>query len=142
MQGYGNLSGYTAGAAAVPGTPGTPGTPAVASGNTCGSNKLGFRLANCNAARYGYYVVGANEDEFMAYAVAPSDSAKRIFPGCAGDQRENTAGPAGTKSGKPPCDNQWDGTDAGGSGGDAFCLDQNRVVDNFVDIVGSPTCNE
>lgn len=142
MQGYANASGYRGGArAAVTTGPRRNRRPASAGGSECPSNKLGFRLANCNAARYGYYIVGANEDEFMAYAFSPSDIDKRIFPGCAGDDRENTM-PNTTKSGKPPCTNQWDGVAAEGNGGDAFCLDQQRTVDNFIDIVGSETCND
>ena len=113
-----------------------------AGASDCESNKLGFRLANCDAARYGYYIVGANEDNFMVYAFAPSDAQKRIFPGCPGTSRENDK-PSTSKSGKTKCDTGLSGVDvaAGGAGGDAFCLDHLRTVDNFTDIVGSQTCD-
>ena len=116
-------------------------------GNVCKANKLGFRLANCSAARYRYYMVSADEFSFMTYAFAPSDTSSRIFPGCNGSTRENTAGPSTSKSGKKKCQTINAAgaavavtTAADGTGGDAFCLDQSRTVDNFVDIVGSPTC--
>jgi len=113
-----------------------------AGASSCESNKLGFRLANCDAARYAYYIQNANEDMFMVHAVALSDSQKRIFPGCNGSTRENTSGPAGSKTGKTKCTGLDTSTNAGGSGGDAFCLDHLRSVDNFVDIVGSQTCSD
>ena len=30
-----------------------------AGASSCGANKLGFRLANCDKARYGYFIAGA-----------------------------------------------------------------------------------
>ena len=130
MKGYDNRVGYNGG-----------GT------HRCGSaeanNKLGFRLANCEATRYGYYVTGADEDNFMVYAAAESDAEARIFPGCNGETQENNK-PSTSPSGKRKCDTSGTNPDetVNTNTGDAFCLDQVRTVDNFVDIVGSETCTD
>ena len=106
----------------------------------CRSNRLGFRLANCDAARYGYWIHNGNEDQFVAMAYAASDAqAVRIFPGCQGNV---TAVDYTTDvGGESAC------TDGGAltsprAGGDAFCMDQVRVIFNFRDIVTDPQCND
>ena len=101
---------------------------------TCGTNKLGFRLANCDAARYMYYIVGANEDEFLSVAYAKSDTTvKRIFPGCDGSGAAKKVSESSSKT-AAQCDDTYDATSSV-PGGDGFCLDQSRQVDNFRDIV-------
>ena len=112
----------------------------------CKANKLGFRLANCNAARYRYWVVSAGEDDFLVGAWAPSDSQQaRIFPGCVGSNT-TILDPDDSTSGKPKC-RDHDGTvyttavlTSSQTGGDGFCLDQDRTVDNFKDIVTDTAC--
>ena len=111
-------------------------------GARCRQNKLGFRLANCQAARYGYWVAGANEDNFLVFAQATSDTDKRIFPGCDGGNGENTGGkPSGSKSGKTLC-LDFGNAKINGSKGDGFCLDHLRTVDNLRDIVGARDCRD
>ena len=108
----------------------TPGTTSVgyngaAGGGTNTLNKLGFRLANPERARYHYWVQQSSEDSFLAVAEAPSDlTDKRIFPGCAGDE-----------PGTPACNLTATAYPAGTAEGDWFCLDEDRQIDNFRDIV-------
>ena len=121
---------------------------------SCEANKLGFRLANCKAARYRYWVKKADEFEFLVFAYAESDSQARIFPGCAGDTTNtgDATNPGASTTGKDKCTGRTT-TGARSSaytdtlattltGGDAFCLDQDRVVDNFRDIVGDADCTD
>ena len=125
-------------------------------GNTsCGANKLGFRLANCSATRYRYWVEAADEHSFLVGSWAKSDANARVFPGCAGNQTGFTK-PSDSKSGSKKCQSTTV-TAAGArtdadfatailaaaqAGGDAFCLDHYRTVDNFRDIVGDPLCTD
>ena len=122
----------------------------------CRQNKLGFRLANCAAARYGYWISDADESNFLAIAYATSDADKRIFPGCNGSStNQRSVRQSDTEQGKrcsrstdaggtliaPGTYQQWGGNQLGALvGGDAFCLDQKRTVDNFRDIVADPDC--
>lgn len=113
-------------------------------------NKLGFRLANCDQARYGYYVAeypdATNETQFLAIAYAPSDSTagKRIFPGCDGAAVTRAASnPTTTFGGVTPCDRTH--ADAAssaftGNTGDAWCMDDNRNLHNYWDVVAG--CEE
>lgn len=107
--------------------------------HTCTSNRLGFRLANCDASRYQYWIDKSATDNgvettFTAIAYAAGDTPDaRIFPGCT---------PA--DSGKKPEDavdgvQCAQGDDAAGKG-DAFCIDQNRTLFNFQDIVNDSAC--
>ncbi|MDE3269026.1 MAG: type II secretion system protein [Pseudomonadota bacterium] len=120
----------------------------------CLANKLGFRLANCSAARYRYWVAHAGEDYFSAAAAAHSDvQEKRIFPGCAGAGAANTKAST-SDSGKKKCLVGTCTTTAGPpavttctgeitvASGDAFCLDHERTVDNFRDIVSAADCTD
>lgn len=115
----------------------------------CRANKLGFRLANCEKSRYGYFMGGANETEWLAVAYAPSDTnagGKRIFPGCDGTQGQGQA----TAQGQPGAsragasanlqciqtfNNNQTRMQRGAQGGDAWCIDQNRNLENYFDIV-------
>lgn len=111
----------------------------------CEANKLGYRLANCDAARYRYWVAGATENVFLVVAAAHSDStAKRIFPGCAG--KDAAGGDLSVDvSGSPSATALKCFTstaiDATVKNGDGFCLDHNRKLDNFKDIVIAPECD-
>ena len=106
------------------------------------NNKLGFRLANCEKARYGYYVPGAGENNFVAIAYAPSDTVgdKRIFPGCAGNQPNTALNPNSTGAlliqGK--CDtaaaNDYTDARAEHNDGDAWCIEASRNLFNYRDI--------
>ena len=136
-------NGAAVGSTAACTTPGVPaGCGASGTDHYCGANKLGFRLANCAAARYVYWIDRADENEFLAVAFARSDEAERIFPGCTGNR------PAGAadSSTKPTADTTAEAcsgtkaTDMPAVGGDAHCLDQNRTVYNFRDIVEDPLC--
>ena len=128
---------------------------------TCERNKLGFRLANCNSSRYGYFVAGADEDEFLAVAYGASDAPatsndERVFPGCAGgdgtdlvraanttrptnkqDRQCNLYGAAGlapNNSLSPtPLVPSWGETSF--NTGDAWCMDERRHLENYRDIV-------
>ena len=118
----------------------------------CKANRLGFRLANCQAARYRYWVGIADEDDFLVHAFAPSDAQARIFPGCQGaaSATNDVNDPKDSKSGKPRCQDEdnADFTATGATltgtelGGDAFCLDQSRRVDNYRDIVIDEDCDK
>ncbi len=119
----------------------------------CEANKLGFRLANCDKARYGYWMAGANETEFLTIAFAASDtSEKRIFPGCdgtnnartaitvnAGSAVDSTGGAAVSEPCLAPATQLHGGVDGGNQvgsgGGDGWCIDNNRRMDNYYDIV-------
>ncbi len=105
-------------------------------------NKLGFRLANCAKARYGYFMNGGGEDGFLAIAYGASDAPgeKRIFPGCpgAGDTKDASQ-TSGTRisgcsvtnaDGRVSTEDQY-------STGDAWCLDEKRDLSNYRDITES-----
>ena len=105
-------------------------------------NKLGFRLANCEETRYGYYIAGADEEEFLSIAIARSDQAgsQRVFPGCDGAfATPNTvAAPTGGTLVQDRCDvteAAWEGANSSFTSGDAWCLDHARRLDNYRDIV-------
>lgn len=128
------------GGADMAGNSNSVGYKTVSSANVCEANKLGFRLANCEAARYRYYIANANEDEFLAVAHAHSyPTNKRIFPGCNGDTGGKDLPSKGGVGGGTKCDTTYD-ADAKEAKGDAFCLDQQRVVDNYRDIVEATDC--
>ena len=134
-------SGQTIGSTAACTSPGVPAGCGRAGGtNYCGANKLGFRLANCNAARYVYWIDRADENTFLSVAFARSDeTSKRIFPGCTGTRAAGAADSSVSVGGQPACDGAA-ASAMPAAGGDAFCLDQNRVVYNFRDIVEDPEC--
>ena len=121
----------------------------------CEVNKLGFRMANCSEARYGYYMSAADEDEYITIAYGASDATgdERVFPGCAGDQpatqiNVTTARPAGLQEANCSFNRDTNAADplndlatwtpaantAFGSG-DAWCMDEGRVLENYRDIV-------
>ena len=134
------------------------GATTTTSGRTCERNKLGFRLANCDSARYGYHVAGADEDEYVVIAYGASDVAgdERIFPGCNGTDATardataatytrpvavrdlacntvaDTADPAGIAVASTMANI---GTQSSFTTGDAWCLDEGRRVENYRDIV-------
>lgn len=116
------------------------GTPAD---TDCKANKLGFRLANCTASRYRYWIDKdqTGEDDFAALAFAASDVAeKRIFPGCTGTLAANGSTPTASVGGATACTGGDDAMPS--AGGDAFCLDERRTVYNFRDIVSDPDCTD
>ena len=105
-------------------------------------NKLGFRLANCEKARYGYWMLGANENGFTAIAHAPSDVVgdKRVFPGCdgtVGASLDKTIAD-GTTNIPAACNSGANGgptaTTSMYSAGDAWCMDGDRDLHNYRDI--------
>ena len=105
-------------------------------------NKLGFRLANCAKARYGYWMLGADEEGFTAIAHAPSDTIgdKRVFPGCNGTLGTSLAKEIddGTTNVPAACNTGANGNptvaDSSYSSGDAWCLDGDRDMHNYRDI--------
>ena len=108
---------------------------------TDANNKIGFRLANCEKARYGYYISAANEEGFLAIAYAPSDVVgdKRIFPGCSGNEPPTPKAPntAGATSIQGKCDLSKNGYGSGNDefpNGDAWCLEEARNLFNYRDI--------
>ncbi len=108
---------------------------------SCKANKLGFRLANCGAARYAYMIGHAVTDTaFLAIAHAYSDGAegKRIFPGCAGshtapNKPKTLRGAASAITAAKRC--AHDGANTDRSVGDAWCIDEGRTLFNYRDIV-------
>lgn len=117
--------------------------------NDCGQNKLGFRLANCDKARYGFFMNGAGEDGFLAIAYGASDQAgdKRVFPGCdgglGGSSRDALSTPPSGFSTTICNPNIGDITRGAArtaandtfASGDAWCLDEARRLYNYRDIV-------
>ena len=104
------------------------------------TNKLGFRMANCPKARYGYFINGGGENGFLAIAYAASDVAgdKRVFPGCEGNQpatsktaSDKTGGIAGCSTGNATGRKATEDTF---TTGDAWCMDENRDLKNYRDI--------
>ena len=110
-----------------------------ASSSVCKTNKLGFRLANCDKARYGYFIAGADETEFLAIAYAASDvaSEKRVFPSCDGSGAlvNVTIAFASATGIQMKCSINKDSGDTSFSSGDAWCLDEARNIFNYRDIV-------
>ena len=111
----------------------------------CKPNKLGFRLANCDKARYRYWIdQTSSERTFLSIAFAPSDADARIFPGCGGNATDGGIDrtiarlPTATVAGTSPC--LLDGTTANTNmvvpgEGDAWCMDHGRNLHNYWDIV-------
>ena len=109
----------------------------------CKPNKLGFRLANCDKARYRYWIdQTSSERTFLSIAFAPSDAKARIFPGCGGTladggiDRTTARKPTATVAGTSPC--LIDGTTTEtemSTVGDAWCMDHGRNLHNYWDIV-------
>ncbi len=108
---------------------------------TASANKLGFRLANCTKARYGYWIAGADEDEFLAVAYATSDNAntgaRRIFPGCDGKESGgvgvNSNDDDASRTGIEHCSATF-ATNTSAPDGDAWCMDEGRKLENYRDI--------
>ena len=104
---------------------------------TCGKNKLGFRMANCAAARYAYMIDSAGDTTFLAIAHAYSDitAGKRIFPGCNGNgtKPKTKSGVATALAAKTCARDGSAGTER--DKGDAWCLDEGRTLFNYRDIV-------
>ena len=110
----------------------------------CYTNDLGFQVAGCSvsqsAVRYGYFLTANSRTSFQAIAFACSCTDKtRIFPGCDG---AGVARGAGNSYVRPPGlrDKQCtvasrDEADTTFAKGDAWCLDHNRRVENYRDIV-------
>ncbi len=105
-------------------------------------NKLGFRLANCTETRYGYYIAGANETQFLSVAFGASDQvgSQRVFPGCnGGTQNIDVSTATGGTNVQDRCDAThpalWRTTNSAFAAGDAWCMDQARRLDNYRDIV-------
>ena len=107
---------------------------------SCLPNKLGFRLANCGNARYGYWIANAGEVQFLAIAHATSEPQgnKRIFPGCAGSTASGvtTYVPNTGPSSAQMCERTYATTARGApsDSGDSWCTDEARNLYNFRDI--------
>lgn len=107
-------------------------------------NKLGFRLANCESTRYGFYIAGANETQFLAVAYGPSDQTgdERIYPGCGGGAGAKSHSPkdgaggrtGGSETKASTCDDEF-AASAAHTAGDAWCVDESRNLENYRDIV-------
>ncbi len=118
------------------------GTGANGCAPTRSKNKLGFRMANCEKARYGYFMNGGGEDGFLAIAYGASDAPgdKRIFPGCpgAGDPKNASQAPGTRVSGCSVANATGRGSmEDQFSSGDAWCLDERRELANYRDITES-----
>ena len=107
---------------------------------TCGKNKLGFRMANCAAARYAYMIGESSDTTFLAIAhgFSADQEGKRIFPGCHGphadDNKPKTIrGAASELTAAKRCARDGSGTER--NEGDAWCLDEGRTLFNYRDIV-------
>ena len=100
------------------------------------NNALGFRMANCEKSRYGYFILDAGEDHYMAIAYAPSDSTgeKRIFPGCNGSGAARAPGAANPTGIKEKCFKRPGTNNISYTDGDAWCVDESRNIENFRDI--------
>ncbi len=105
------------------------------------NNKLGFRLANCVKARYGYYISSATENGFLSIAYGPSDVVgdKRVFPGCNGNTPPDPKAPdtPGATSIQGKCDLTQNGYTSGADSfpdGDAWCMEEARNLFNYRDI--------
>ena len=106
----------------------------------CGKNKLGFRMANCDKARYAYMIAEAAENTFLAIAHGLSSdtvgSTMRIFPGCEGKDVSATGKKkASAKPSGAAIQCARDGTNTERSVGDAWCIDEGRNLSNYRDIV-------
>ena len=103
---------------------------------SCDNNKLGFRLANCNTSRYGYYITGADETEFLAVAYGASDviGDTRVYPGCEGGTTAVDITTNRVSNVQDPCDESFN-ANTSWSSGDAWCGDQQRHLENYRDIV-------
>lgn len=118
------------------------GATAGAPNRTCPKNKIGFRLANCNSSRYAYFMAGAKEKTFIAIAFAKSDAGvgdERIYPGCGGGAVTTKVGDqTSTELKASICQTSeadWKTNSNPVGGGDAWCLDEQRNVENYRDIV-------
>ena len=100
------------------------------------NNKLGFRLANCSKARYGYYMAGGTEDDFLAIAYGPSDTTgdKRIFPGCDGTTPSTSKLPGSSATSISMKCATTHAANGNHASGDAWCMDESRNLENFRDI--------
>jgi len=109
--------------------------------NSAHKNKLGFRLANCDSARYAYFFAGGREKDFIAIAHGTSDAGvgdERIYPGCGGGTVTTwLGGRSATELAASVCVNTASVTIPSDhpTGGDSWCLDENRNVENYRDIV-------
>ena len=110
----------------------------------CDTNELGFQVAGCSVGtpvmRYGYFLAGHSKTGFHAIAYACSCTDKlRVYPACTGAGLARTSGASYTRpSGLQ--DMQCGGTIRNEdhtkfSSGDAWCMDENRRVENYRDIV-------
>ena len=103
-------------------------------------NKMGFRMANCAKARYGYFINGGGENGFLAIAYGASDVVgdKRIFPGCAGDKPSTSKKAVDSTGTITGCitTNATGHVTAGDTftTGDAWCMDERRELRNYRDI--------
>ena len=115
--------------------------------NVCGTNKLVFRLANCDKARYGYFINGAGETDFLAIAYAASDKPgeKRVFPGCDGAKATHKPEPKDKPSSAltsvvacditiSAADTAYANANSQFASGDAWCLDEARRLYNYRDV--------
>ena len=113
----------------------------------CTENKLGFRLANCDSARYGYFIPGGDELHFMAIAYAASDQTgdERVYPGCNGVSTNAAVNNSrGANYARPTKVQDIQCRATGGqtnyaattfASGDAWCLEERRRLENYRDIV-------
>ena len=110
----------------------------------CPENDFGFQVAGCSVGtpvmRYGYFLAGHSRSGFHAIAYACSCTDKlRVYPSCDGAGLARTSGPSYTRP------SGLQNMQCGGTirdedhtefaSGDAWCLDENRRVENYRDIV-------
>ena len=115
------------------------------SGNKhCPENDFGFQVAGCSVGtpvmRYGYFLVGNSPAGFHAIAYGCSCTDKlRVYPGCDGAGLARSSGasyvrPSGLQT--MQCGRTIrDEGDTEFASGDAWCMDENRRMENYRDIV-------
>ena len=129
---------------------------------SCDANSLGFSMKKpCKELNYRFWVVGADENEFIAVATGFSDgnnetykTKHRIFPNCDGQLTGSPAPKRNITQGTLSNDVSDGWVSIGGAGtlapaagvnrgdidtGDAWFIDQSRNLINYKDIVDACT---
>ena len=113
-------------------------------------NELGFKYGGCANARYGFYIAGVAEQDFIAVARGISSRERRVYPGCTGKTTAKNASDDDTTTEQAVvC--QATGIDTGGNpydftsttdydSGDAWCVDDDKTMVNYLPIMA--TCED
>ena len=117
----------------------------------CTKNPLGFKYGGCANARYGYWVAGVAEQDFLVVAYGASNAARRIYPGCTGESGASKSAKDDDPTTSQAVNCQTNGTDTSATAynwdaagadtdGDGWCLDDEKTIVNYRPIVD--TCEE